>query len=414
MKLSSHDNDKLKQRITADVELKFKHSNNQKDSEIENLNDQIFQWKRKLDLINTEYETFKNDALREIDLIRDGHKTEIREYLYKIQLLNEKNDSVDRESYKSMKSELESYRKQFNDFQTEITNLRKEKELIISERNEIRITLLKELDQEKLKSRMMHNDYEKNTTSNKNMETELGNIKTKIEDKNEEIKNLINEKYFLTKELREKENEFEIFKSELRLLRQKISDRDKEFEDNLKFNHEQEKQRFVQERIEKEDYQRKIEELTNNLKQMQIEFKNYHEKAQDELHCAKRDFYIVQEEKRILIKRQSELQQDLEFIRNDYEKKVKSLDVYEKEVSNLQERYRELSNKETENYKIRMNLESFLKQKTEEIENLNNYINILKNEKGGLNDKEKNELYYKIENLEKKKKYYKKKVLFYY
>ena len=213
--------------------------------EIESGSDLIFEWKRKFELINSEYETFKNDAIREIDMIKDSHKSEVREFLYKIQLLNEKGDSnVDKESYRNIRSELDSYRKNFNELQAEISNLRKDKEALLIERNEIKLNLLKELDQEKLKLKMAQNDVDRTSSFTKNLENEIQSSKLKNDETAEEIKDLMNEKYSLSKEIRQKESDFENFKSEIRLLRQKVEERDKEYEDNMRNNHEKEKQRF--------------------------------------------------------------------------------------------------------------------------------------------------------------------------
>jgi hypothetical protein len=428
IKLSSHETDNLKNKITAEVELKYKHLIAQKDLEIDNMGDQIFDWKKKFELLNTEYETFKNDAIREIDMIKENHKSEVKEFLYKIQLLNDKSDSnMDKEAYRSMKQELETYRRNFNDLQTEISNLRKEKELLLSEKNETKINLLKELDTEKLKIKMLNNDNEKYTQIIKNLETEVNNHKTKLDEKHEEIKNLMNEKFSLVKELRNQESEYESFKNEIRLLRTKVSEKEKEYDTNLKLEHEKEKQRFIQEKSEKEEYQSKIEELTLNLKNVQIDFKNFYEKNNEELHAAKRDFYIISEEKRNLIRKVSELQQDLENIKEDYGKKSKNSEYYEREYTRLEAMFRDLSGKEAENNKTKVLLENLVNKKDEEISQLQNLVKKYEGEERGKVtgksykhnedskdneiEKIKREYMNKLDEVEKKKKHYKKQVI---
>lgn len=427
IKLSSHDTDNLKNKITAEVELKFKHLCAQKDLEIDNLGDQMFDWKKKFELLNTEYETFKNDAIREIDMIKENHKSEIKEFIYKIQLLNDKCDSnVDKEAYRSMKQELETYRRNFNDLQTEVSNLRKEKELLLSDKNEIKINLLKELDSEKLKIKICTNDNEKNSQTIKNLETEVNNNKIKLDEKYEEIKNLMHEKFSLVKELRNQESEYESFKNEIRLLRTKVSEKEKEYETNLKLEHEKEKQRFIQDKTEKEEYQRKIEELTLNLKNVQIDFKNFYEKNTEELHTAKRDFYIISEEKRNLIRKVSELQQELENIKEDYDKKSKNSEYYEREYNRLELMFRDLSGKEVENNKTKVLLENLINKKDDEISQLQNLVKKQEvEEKGKISGKSykynedsrdldiekiKKEFVKKLEEVEKKKKHYKNQV----
>lgn len=394
----------MKNKLAADIELKYKHIIAKKDMEIDSLQDVNFDWKRKHEILITEYDSFKSDSLRDIELIKENHRAEIRELLFKIQLLNDKCETnVDKEAYRNIRQELDSYRKQITDMQNEISSLRKEKDLLSIEKNEVKLSLLKELDQEKLKLKMLNADYERNIQTVKNAEDEINIIREKMEEKNEENRVLMNEKFYLATELRENENEYESFKAEIKILRQKIEERDIEIEDTIKIECDREKNRFLNEKNEKEDYQRKIEDLTNNLRDTQLNFKNYYDNSSREIHNTKRDYYLLQEEKRIMIKRITELQHDLEYLRDDYEKKNKNYEIYEHELYNLREKYRELTNQEGDNHKLINELENALKDKLNELE-------VLKNEKSVPAEKMKNEFYKTIDELMRKKMYYKKKV----
>lgn len=391
--------------------MKYKHIISNKEREIDNLQNEVFELKKKNELISVEYETFKNEAMREIETIKESHKGEIRDMQYRIQLLNEKCESnVDKESYKNLRQEVDAYRRQFNDLQNEISNLRRDKDSILMERNEIKLQLMKELDQEKLKSKTIQNESERNSQVIRNLENESQLLKQKLETKSDEVNDLMQEKVSFLKELRNKENEYECFKAEIRVLRQKVEERDVEVDDNLKLSHEKEKQRFLQEKTEKEEYQKKIEELSNSLRDVQINFKNYHEKTNEELHCAKRDFYIIQEEKRMLIKRITELQNDLEYIRDDYEKKCKSICYYEREYNSLDDKYRELAARESESHRLKAALENQINEKQKEIEHLNSYLTTMKLDNATIAEKINKEYASKLEDLLKKKKYYKRQV----
>ena len=367
--------------------------------------------KRKFELLNTEHETLKTEISREINHLNERHKNEVRELMFEIQLLNEKCDSaIDRDTYKNIKLELDTYKKQFSDMQNEISSLRKEKDSLLMERNETRLNLMKEMDQEKIKNKLMSNDYEKISQLNKNVEHELIMIKEKLEAKNEEIKSLTNEKFSLTRELRDKDTQYNHIIAEVRVLKQKMDERDNELEDNLKFTHEREKQRFIHDKQEKEELQKKLEELNQSLKENQSEFKNYYESTQGELHVCKRDYFIIQEEKRMMIRSISNLQQELEYIRDDYEKKSKTSDYLEKEFANLQDKYRDLTQKENENNRNLGNLEKIFNEKQIEYEKqtkiLNETINSLKED----NAKIKLEDQKQLELLKTKNREYKKKV----
>ncbi len=309
-----------------------------------------------------------------------------------------------------IKIELDTYKKQFCDMQNEITLLRKEKDNLLMERNDSRLNLMKELDQERIKNKLIGNDLEKISQLNKNIENELIILKEKLETKNEEIKSLTNEKFSLSKELRDKDTQYNHIIAEVRVLKQKMDERDNELEDNLKFTHEREKQRFIQDKSEKEELQKKIEELNQNLRENQLEFKTYYENTQNELHVCKRDYFIIQEEKRMMIRSVSNLQQELEYIRDDYEKKSKTCEYLEKEFANLQDKYRDLTHKENENNRNLASLEKVYNEKQLEFDkqtkSFNETITYLKEDfaKNKLEDQKH------IELLKAKNREYKKKV----
>lgn len=401
LKMTTNDSEVLKNKLTAEIELRFRNNLKEKDLEIESLNDKNFELKKKFELLSSEYETFKNEFSVETSILKENNKIEVKELIYKIQLLNEKcENNIDREPIRNIKQELDSYRRTVSELQNEISNLRRDKDILTSEKNEIKINLIKQLDEEKLKQKILQNEIEKLEYSVKINETEMKNLKIKTDEKTDEIRNLINDKLTMSKDLRLKEIEYENSKNEIKLLRQNLNERDREFEENLRIQNENDKQKYLQEKADKEEYQKKIEELTNNLRNTQHEFKEYHEKTSEELHSVKRDFYIVQEEKRNLIKKITELQEETEYFKEDYETKCRNLESYEKEYENMENQVRNLSNREIEYFKMKSALEAEINKKNEEIEQLNNLV-----KNNGVKSKTKI-----IEELSKRKKHYKKQV----
>lgn len=406
LKLSAIDIENLKTKIILECEAIHKDKLDAKENEVENLLSVNADFQKKYELLLTEYDTMKIEALKEIDLLKDSQKSEIRELLFKIQLLTDKNEnSNDREPIRELKNNYELVRKQNLEYLNEISNLRREKDMFILEKNEVRLSLMKEADAEKMKYKVLEAENERKNHILKNVEYELNHIKSKFEEKSEEIKYLIEEKYMLAKQLRDKELDFESFKAEIKVLRQKIDERDKEINTTLIYSSEKEKHHFIQEKTEKEGFISEIERLSLSLKENQIEFKNFYERANAEIQTYKRDFYIVSEEKRNLQSRVIELQQDLEMIRDDYERKYTSSQYLEKELSSLQDKYRELTVKESESHKKRIELETTLKKKSEDLEEAHKYSSSLvkmQNE-ASYNDK-------RMKDLIMKKEYYKQKV----
>jgi len=191
-----------------------------------------------------------------------------------------------------------------------------------------------------------------------------------------------------------------------------MEERDKEMHDSITANSEKEKQRFLEVKNDKEELQRKIEDLTIENRDLQIEYKNHCEKAEKDLHVAKRDFFIIQEEKRMLIRRITEVQQDLDYIREDYDNKVRDNETLQQEIKMIEEKCEELDKKEKENYRIRVNLESSLKAKTDEmdkqVKTYNDNINLLKKTSGYAEIREEYEK--RLNQVIQRKEYYKNKV----
>lgn len=409
LKLSAIDFDNLKTKITLECESEFKKEINIKNNEIENLNDKLLETNKKYELILAEYEGLKDEALKEIDALKEGHKSEVRELLFKIQILTDKNEgSMNKENLRDLKNNYDLIKKQNVEYLSEINSLRREKEGYLLEKNDVRLALMKEIDAEKMKFKVSESENQRKDNLLKNMEFELSHIKTKFDDKSDEIKLLIEEKYNLAQLLREKDLDFESFKAEVKTLRLKVDERDKELTTTLQNTSNKEKQMFIQDKQEKEELIQQIEDITMQLKDSQFEFKNFYEKANEEIHVFKRDFYIISEEKRNLQNRVVELQNDMEFFKDDYDKKTKNNQQLERECASLQDKYRELCVKEADFHKEKLELETKLKNITEELnstlKNNNNLIKMLKESNSGNNDK-------KLKDLIFKKEQYKNKVI---
>ena len=98
------DPDTLRNKIVMELELQNRNILEQRQNEIDNLNENLFEMKKKYELLNTEHETLKTEIGREIKHLNERHKSEVRELMFEIQLLNEKCDAgIDRETFKNVK-----------------------------------------------------------------------------------------------------------------------------------------------------------------------------------------------------------------------------------------------------------------------------------------------------------------------
>ena len=101
---------------------------------------------------------------------------------------------------------------------------------------------MRELDQTEFKIKSQSVELESALKTIKNYEQENQKLKTKVDERNDEIKDLTNEKYVLIRELRENDLEFQSFNVEIQSLRRKMEDRDKELSDTMHLANEKEKE----------------------------------------------------------------------------------------------------------------------------------------------------------------------------
>ena len=402
-KLSSYNPEGQKNKIQNEIEMKYKQILNQKDNELEEQLNNINDMKKKYELLITEYENFKNEAFRELNTQKEVHKNEINGLLNKIQIQNEKsNFNVDKDIFKEMKNELDLTRNEINQLNLEIEKLRKEKELLILEKNELNMINLNTVDKEKFANQMLSTENEKNKDLLESMKNELKNYQNNLNIKESEIKDLMNEKFSLMKQLNDNEADFQDVRSEVIMLRSLIERRDREILDSLNLSNKEINDGLEREREYMNKYKREIDDLTSQLKNTKINYKNYYEKASIDLHSAQRDYHIVNEENKLLNKRVNDILEELEFIKKDYENKVRAATNYQREYENIENKYREICRNDIE-------LKNSLNAKNKEIENLNDYIKTL--QKTGFsnlnNDSNYKNLLKKYNEVSKKKKYYK-------
>ena len=404
-KISAYNPDGQRNKIKNEIAIEFNQILMQKDNEIEQQQNIIKEINTKYELLIAEYETFKNDALREINTQREVHKTEMNNLINKIQIQNDKTGSnIDKDIFREMKNELDQSRHQISELTSEVEKLRREKESLTIERNDIKLNTMRDNDKEKFNNKVLFSENERNKILIENMKNEIQNYKSSINRRDTEIKDLMNEKLNLVKQLHENEAEFQDLKSEVITLRNLIEVREKEMMNDIVYNEREKKESLFREKADKENYQKQIEDLSTQLKDVKINYKNYYEQATNELHSVQREFHSVNEEKKMLNKRINELLHELETLRSDYENKVRAVTNYQKEYENIESKYRDICRKDIE-------LNNTLKDKNKQIESLNQMINSFQKNgfvgSSGVNNNSYRDLMKKYSEAINKKKYYK-------
>ena len=406
LKLSSYDPQNMKTKIENEIDLKYRHILNQKQLELDSLTQTVSDIKRNYDLLQTEYETFKSDALKEQSAQRALHQNEISDLLHKIEIQNEKViNNIDKETFRELKNELDASRKHVSDLTNELDVLRNEKEKITIERNELKLTNISEIDKEKFNNKHLQSENEKQSAMILQLQNENDLLKQKLNDKSIQVNDLIRDKSDLVKQTHEYENDFQMFKSEIIALRNKLENQDRELADNIQQTHNEHKERLYKEIADKENYQQQIQDLTNQLKDLRVSFKNYHDEKDNELKNLERDYVMLQEEKRIMLQQHEKLINDVKTLQSNYEVKAEQAEQYEKEYLHMQIQYRNMNEQMKELNKKISELETQNTKKDKE-------VNVLRNKIDGMkyttDDRAYADLMKKYKEVLEKKKYYKK------
>lgn len=75
------DSDILRMKLQKDIEGRHRIELDQKQQEIERLSEHYYEAKRQLDVVKTQLETQKYESEKEINDLKDKHKTEIHEMM---------------------------------------------------------------------------------------------------------------------------------------------------------------------------------------------------------------------------------------------------------------------------------------------------------------------------------------------
>ena len=136
-----------------------------------------------------------------------------------------------------------------------------------------------------------------------------------------------------------------------------------------------------------------------HLKKINSDFKDYIDKNDNIKNEKEKENNKLIEEKKILIKRINELQLEIEFLRGDYENKIRTLSHFQNEYNLIEGKYNMLNKKFIIYENSEEEFKKQLQNKEKEIQILNEIISKLKKD-NGIN---------KYNEVLRKKKYYKNK-----
>ena len=272
LKLSENDPNKLRRNIEIQIQNKFKQELLNKDKEINELIQECNQSKQNYELLLTEYETYKNDISNEINIQKQIHQSEVNSLLDKIKIgeniKNNEDGQIDSsENIIQIKNELDSTRRQVTELNNEIDKLRHDKELLTIDRNDYKINMVKIRDSQNFNQKKLEAELNTAKITIDNMEREINDLNNLLKDRDIQINELLKQKENLNEKIYNYDMDLEETKNTILYLKNILNSREEEINNNLIESEKKNKEMFMNERKEKENYQKQIDELNLKLKE---------------------------------------------------------------------------------------------------------------------------------------------------
>ena len=271
LKLSEFNPSNLQKNIEYKIENKYKQELSLKDKEIEDLTNKLSQTEQQYELLISEFEEYKINIQNEFDTQKHFHQAEVNSLLEKIRLNEDMNSSKNNsgesnDNFTQIKNELENTRRQVTELNNEIDKLRHDKELLIIERNEHKINLIKERDKQNFDKKNLELSLNKANNSLENMARQIDSLNNALKERDYKINELMKQKQNLNEKLSNQEMEFIDMKNSIHNLNNILKSNE---EENHKLFLEKEKiqkESLIKEKQEKENLQKQIDDLSIKLK----------------------------------------------------------------------------------------------------------------------------------------------------
>ena len=356
LKLSEYNPTNLQKNIEYKIENKYKQNLTLKDKEIEDLTNKLNQMELKYELLLSEYEEFKILAQSELDTQKIFQQNEINNLLEKIRLSEEMNSNMNNKGENSdtiiqLKNELDNTRRQVTELNNEIDQLRHDKELLIIERNEHKINLIKERDSQNFNNKNIEITLNKANTTIENLNRQIDMLNNSLKERDFKINDLLKQKQNLNEKLANKDIENEETKNIIHNLKNILKNNEEEYNKIFSEKEKIRKESLVKERQEKENLQKQIDDLSLKLKDVnnqKIKKENFEgsSKGNKEL------LYKL----KMMIEKKNEYKIKCKMANENIEKIIKILDEnqqkeFEKIIQNTKKKYSQKNKLESDEEK---------------------------------------------------------------
>ena len=271
LKLSEYNPANLQKNIEYKIENKFKQNMSLKDKEIEDLTNKLSQSEQKYELLLAEYEEYKIQTQNQFDAQKHFHQSEINNLLEKIRLSedmnsNRNNNGENTENFIQTKKELENTKIQINELNNEIDKLRHDKEVLIIEKNENKINLIKERDNRNFNNKNLELNLNKANNTIENLNRQIDMLNIALKERDFKINDLIKQKQNLTEKIANIDMENQETKNMIQNVKNMLKNNEEEYHKKIIEEQKLKNESLVKRNQERENMQKQIDDLTIKLK----------------------------------------------------------------------------------------------------------------------------------------------------
>ena len=271
LKLSEYNPANLQKNIEYKIENKFKQNMSLKDKEIEDLTNKLSQSEQKYELLLAEYEEYKIQTQNQFDAQKHFHQSEINNLLEKIRLSedmnsNRNNNGENTENFIQTKKELENTKIQINELNNEIDKLRHDKEVLIIEKNENKINLIKERDNRNFNNKNLELNLNKANNTIENLNRQIDMLNIALKERDFKINDLIKQKQNLSEKIANIDMENQETKNMIQNVKNMLKNNEEEYHKKIIEEQKLKNESLVKRNQERENMQKQIDDLTIKLK----------------------------------------------------------------------------------------------------------------------------------------------------
>ena len=148
------DTDIMRMKIQKDIEGRHRIELDAKQHEVDRLGEQYYEAKRQFDVVKMQLDTQRHEFEKEIAEVKEKSRKEGSELLIENQALQAKaDDKKDRELIRQLRRDLDTHKRKEQELLTEATELRRERDSIKFEKNEMFVQFTKDLEDERSSKR---------------------------------------------------------------------------------------------------------------------------------------------------------------------------------------------------------------------------------------------------------------------